>query len=214
MKKIYLILVFSLGFKLIYGSDLPPLLQEVLARDTSYSELSCNVEIDIQIPGIEIPPKEVKLEMKKGEDIRVDGEGILLLPRRGFIGQYQSLLTPSLQAIKMGNRGDTLIYKLVSLDDSTDWVTADVYVTPNEAQVHRIQLTTRNNGSFTIQHYYPDRNTAFPNKTLLYFEASPIKLPLKFLGQTQTDENLFNADNPIKGMVKLTYSNMECKPGK
>ncbi len=209
MKNFLLIILLLSSAWNLRANELPKVLQQVLVRDTSYEHVSCEVKIQIDIPGLTIPEKTVSIEAEKGKELLINGDGILFLPRNGLLGQYKTLLDTPVQTIDMGSKSDTLIYKLVSLSDTSDWITADVYVTSSDALVHKVVLATRNNGTFQIQHVYKNAKLAFPSKTVLLFDAIPIKLPLKFMGQTSGAETLFNADKPLEGKVTLQYFNVD-----
>lgn len=195
----------------LQAQQLPEIFNAILERDTSYIEMNCTVLIQVQLPGLSIPPKEVQLFMKKNEETRVEGDGIMLIPKRGLMGQFYSILQTPCQSITLKDETDTVIYKLVSLEPESDWVTVDFTISKNDALVHHLNVVTRDNGVFEIANFYGDEFPSIPARTTIRFKALPMKLPLRFIAQNTETDQLFNGDEPIDGMVILNYSDIEIK---
>ncbi len=195
----------------VKAQQLPEIFNTLLQRDTAFTELQCKIGIQVQLPGLSMPDKTVSVVMHKNEDIRIEGDGLMLIPRRGLVGQYQAILETPCQAIPLQETPDTLIYKLVSLDPESDWVTVDFTLSASNALVHQMDVVTRENGTFHIHHDYAGETNSFPAKTTISFEALPMKLPLRFIAQNDETNQLFNGDEPIAGKVILTYSDVVVK---
>ena len=196
-------------FRTLVAQDLPPVLQRVLDVDTTYNKLSCTLEIELDIPGLNMPNKEVYLELEKDKKPKIKSKGLILIPKRGLIGQYSDLLNVPSQTILMESKGDTTVYKVVSLDNTTDWVTVDFKVTETDAKIHSQIISTRKNGVYEISHVYGEDQSVFPEMSMIQFEAMPVKLPLKFIGKSTDTGHLFNDDGPISGKVYLYYSELK-----
>jgi len=191
-------------------AQLPEVLTRILKEDTAFYSLSCKLEIEVDVTGLNMPNKEIELSLEKGKKPKIKGKGLIILPKRGILGQYREFLSVPIQAIPMETKGDTSVYKIVSLDNKTDWVTVDLELTESDARVHSLLIATRKNGEFMVYHYYPENLDFFPEKTVIEFEAMPLKLPLKFLGKNAGNEPfLKEQDGPVKGKVNLFYSDIE-----
>ncbi len=190
-----------------YG-DLPEILQRVLGTGSNYQSISCRVEVELDVPGINMPEKEVELFLRKGEKPVIKGEGITILPRHGIIGQYREFLDTECTAILLSEENDTLEYKIVSLDHRSDWVTVDMSLTRADQKIHRMRISTRKNGEFLVSHFYGADFEFFPERTIIAFEAMPLKLPLKFMGKQEGMEFLTENDGPVDGRIILRYSDI------
>lgn len=188
------------------AQELPPIFNSILQRDTSYSEISCKINIQVHLPGLNMPDKEVSLFMSKTEETRIEGDGLMLIPKRGLLGQYQTIIETPCQAIALKETEDTLVYKLVSLDQVSDWVTVDFTISTHDTLVHQLDLVTRDNGVFNVIHTYGEKSFNIPTQSVIRFEALPMKLPLRFIAQNDETDQIFNGDEPIDGEVVLTYS--------
>jgi hypothetical protein len=192
----------------VRANDLPEILQKVLKADTAYLSISCRIDIQLDVPGLSMPEKEIGLTLEKGEKPRIESDGITILPRQGIIGQYREFLDLECQVIPIRENGDTLVYKVVSLERRSDWVTVDLVVTGSDAKIHSMLVSTRKNGEYLIRHWYGFESEPFPERTEISFEAVPLKLPLKFMGRQEGIEFLSDQKGPVTGKVILRYSDI------
>ena len=202
---IFLVQALSLN---VLSQELPEVLRRALENDTVYNKLSCKLKIELDVPGLHMPDKEIDLVLEKGKKPKIKSKGLILLPKRGLIGQYRDFFTSPSQAIPLESVGDTVSFKLVSLDNKTDWVTIDFKLTEKDAKVHSQIISTRKNGVYEISHQYNAENNVFPSLSVIEFEAMPIKLPLKFIGKSSETDHLFKGEGPIDGRVYLHYSDL------
>ena len=188
------------------AEGLPEILQLVLKADTAFESISCKIKIELDVPGLSMPDKEIELKLEKGNKPRIESKGITILPKHGIIGQYREFLEVDSQVIPLGENGDTIVYKVVSLDKKTDWVTVDVAVTQSEAKIQWMLISTRKSGEYLVRHFYSPDIEIFPSQTEVSFEAMPLKLPLKFLGKQEGMEILTDDKGPVTGKILLGYS--------
>lgn len=206
---VFAILLFGLNaFQSAYAQELPDVLKRVLQADTSYNKLTCKLNIKLDVPGLNMPDKEIYLELEKGKKPKIKSKGLILIPKKGLVGQYRDMLNLPSQAILIESKGDTTVYKVVSLDNKSDWVTIDFKVTETDAKVHSQIVSTRKNGVYEITHFYEKSQPVFPVNSIIEFEAMPVKLPLKFIGKSSDSGQLFKGDGPVSGKVYLHYSEM------
>lgn len=190
------------------ANELPELLQTVLKTDTSYQSISCKIDIMLDVPGFNMPEKQVFLTLEQGRRPQIKSEGITILPKHGLIGQYREFLDTDAQAIPIRENGDTVVYKVVSLDHRSDWITVDLVITRSEARIHSMRIATRKSGEYFVRHFYGPQLDLFPEQTEISFEAMPVKLPLKFLGKQEGMEFLTDNEGPVTGRIILTYSDI------
>lgn len=205
-----LFLVFLL--KNVSAQELPEILQKVLQADTAFQSISCKIDIEVNVPGLNMPEKEIEMKLEKGKKPKIKSKGLIILPKRGIIGQYSEFLDLACQTIPIEENGDTIVYKVVSLDKKTDWVTVDVAVTQSDAKVRFLLISTRKNGEYMVRHFYGTASEIFPERTEISFEAMPLKLPLKFMGQQDGMDTLPEGDGPVTGKVILRYSEVTIVP--
>ncbi len=175
-----------------------------------YSELlflKCEVLIQVDVEGMNIPDKKIYVEFMGDQKPKIKGEGISLLPKRGMLDQLRTLLNSSMQAIFLSKRGDNLVYKLVSLDASSDWITADLVFNENSYLIYESVVNTRKFGTFTTKHSYADQ--IYPSRSEVSFDLKKFKLPLKFIGSEKSSSTFQEKDENIKGKISLTYTYLD-----
>jgi len=190
----------------VYAQQLPEILQEVLRTDTAYQSLTCTINIEVDVPGLSMPDKAIELKLEKGKKPKIKGEGITVLPRHGIIGQYREFLEVDCQSIPLREEGDTLVYKVVSLDRKTDWTTVDFILTKTDVKIHSMLISTKKNGEYLVRHFYGQESEYFPDHSEISFEAMPLKLPLKFMGRQERMDLVIEDKGPLTGKVLLAYS--------
>lgn len=167
-------------------------------------DLKCEIRVRIDVEGMVIPEKEVYVEFSKDGKTRVQGKGLSLLPKRGTVEQFKTLLTTPMQAIFLSKRGDYRVYKLVSLDPSADWITADIVLDPEALLIYESVVNTRKHGTFTTLNQYDSGD--YPSRTEVGFEVKKFNLPLKFIGSEQSRESSKDLDMEVIGKVVLEYN--------
>ncbi len=131
------------------------------------ADLKCQIRIHIEVRGMVIPDKEVYVEFGKEGKTRVQGKGLSLLPKRGTVEQFRNLFGTPMQAIFLSKRGALMVYKLVALDPSSDWITADIAFDPESLLVYESVVNTRKHGTFTTVNQYDAGD--YPSRTEVNF---------------------------------------------
>jgi len=169
--------------------------------------LKCNILIQVDVEGMNIPDKKVFVEFRGDEKPKVKGEGLSLLPKKGMVDQFRKLLNSSMQAIFLSKRGHQLVYKLVSLDANSDWITADLVFDESSYLIYESVVNTRKFGTFTSIHRYSDH--IYPDRSEVSFDVKKMKLPLKFIGSEQRTGNFPEKEENVKGKITLTYTYLD-----
>ena len=167
-------------------------------------ELKCEINIKIDVEGMVIPDKQIYVEIVNDQKPIVKGKGLILLPKKGFLGQFNELFTNPLQPIFLSRRGKNVVYKLVSLDSESDWITADIEFGEQSLLIYDATITTRKQGTFYSVHQY--ENGIYPSKSVITFDIKKFKIPLKFIGRSENVPDLEGQDKNVKGMITLFYT--------
>jgi hypothetical protein len=184
-----------------------PYIEALIMQYADSLELNCDVYIELDVEGIVIPPKTINLRFKNGEP-QISGEGIAMLPKKGIVNQFNELLQEEFEAIYLSKRGTKRVYKLVSLDDTSDWITADVEFDELSLLVTEATINTRKFGSFKVTNAY--EGLKYPSKTTINFNLKRFKLPIKFLGRMDATAVNDTGDQEItEGKVYLSYTYLD-----
>ena len=180
-------------------------IDKLINKYSEIIEVKCEVNINIDVDGMMIPDKQVSVEIVKDKAPKIEGKGLTLLPKKGFIGQFKELFDTPLQPIFLSRRGANVVYKLVSLDAKSDWVTADIEFGEQSLLIFSAAITTRKHGTFFTMHEYEDGT--FPKSSLITFDIEKFKIPLKFIGRSE-DIPIVEESNGknTTGRITLTYT--------
>lgn len=201
MRYFFVLLLLPLG--LFAQQD--ALLQEV-TKAYKNNGVQCSVLVHIEVPGLKMPDKNIFVQFKPNQKPVVKGDGMMLVPKKGLIGQFNEVLETKSQIIFLGNTPDTALYKVVSLDPESDWVTADLRICRSDKRIYYMDIFTKEFGSFQVRHRY--KNAMLPVQSIISFEAEALKLPLKFMGRGQAEEIPTDANGKVKGRVILRYTDL------
>jgi hypothetical protein len=204
MRTAFLILLFSLIS--IISSAQPEYLDQLAERYHIENGFKTVVTIHINVPGIIAPPKTVSIFLENGKKPKIKGEGLVLLPKKGFIAQFSEILEIPVHWIFLEREGEYDYYKLVSLEPKSDWVTADVKLFASEPRIEEINITTRKAGEFYITHHYLQMN--YPVKSEINFETDRLNIPLKFMGKSDFS-SVKDSTGKVSGKIILEFEDME-----
>ncbi len=204
MKKTLLILsIFLFSLPLLAQEEVLKQLQE---RYEIPNGLSTEIIVVVDVPGINIPPKEATLTYEVGKPSKIKGDGLLFFPKKGLFEEFKNILNEPHHIIPLGESEFYLRYKLVALNQKSDWITADIDVSKSDPKIEKMMLTTRKNGDFEILHSY--EIGPYPVKTVINFESERFSIPLKFMGKKELiPEELEGKD--VKGTITITYKNLQ-----
>ena len=198
-----LLIVLSSGIHL-YAQ--PEIAKQLKARYEIKNGFKAVIDITIDVPGIIAPPKTIEIYSQKGKPPKIKGEGLILLPKKGFVEQFSELLEIPVHWILLENKGNYQVYKLVSLDPKSDWVTADLKIYTKDPRIEEINLTTRESGVFVINHFYGKGK--YPVRTEINFATDKFSIPLKFLGKSDGSE-VRDTNGKVNGKIILLFTKFE-----
>ncbi len=205
MKPFLYILIGLNFFTLFAQNNLDENINALIDQYTAKPELKCNIIVKIEIEGMHIPDKKIYAEFKKDEKPVIKGEGLALLPKKGTINQFREILSSPLQAIYLSKINNNLVYKLVSLDEKSDWITVDIIFNENTNLIYESTVNTRKFGTFHTVNSYNDQ--IYPSTSIITFDIKKFKIPLKFVGREQSNSAYSdqNDNEEIEGKIILTY---------
>ena len=200
MKKVSLLLLLTiLGF---LAQAQPAIAEQLRNRYAVKNGIDAMVSIRIDIPGITAPTKTVEVYLENGKPPKIKGAGLIILPRKEMINHFSELLSTGVQWIQLGTQGDIRIFKVVSLDPYSDWITADLKVNIKEIRIDEIDMVTRESGTYLMRHTYGNGN--FPDHSEITFSTDKFSIPLKFLGKSDHSK-IRESGGKVKGKITLDF---------
>ena len=204
MKKLlFLLLFFSclcFNAQQIVDEDI----QKLIDKYSVEPVLKCEIVVEINVEGMKIPNKIIYVDFVEGKKPKVKGKGLALIPKKGMINQFKELFTTPLQAIFLNKKENNYTYKLVSLDEKSKWVTADIIFDESTSQIYESIIHTRKQGSFKAVHTYQD--SKYPIKSIITFDVKKFKMPLKFIGRSNKVSDFPDRNENVLGEIILLYT--------
>jgi len=204
MKYLALMIVFLINFQIGAQPQHDETISALIKKYTSKLDLACEIFVQADVEGMHIPDKTILVEFKENGKPKVTGKGLALLPKKGMINQFRELLLSPMQAIYLSKRNDNLVYKLVSLDPNSDWITADIVFDESSLLIYESTITTRKYGAFNTSNVY--ENSMYPSKSVITFNVKKFKVPLKFIGRTLNAADQPELGEEVIGKITLNYT--------
>jgi hypothetical protein len=201
-----LLFLYLFGLLALPAFAQPEIAQKLRDRYEIKNGFKAVVKIQIDVPGIKAPVKTIEVTSAKGDDLKIKGEGLILMPKKGFIEQFSELLNAQVEWIHMKDVGEEQFYKLVSLEAESEWVTADLRINTTDPRIEEINLTTRESGVFQIHYLY--EKGKYPVRTEISFVTEKFSIPLKFMGKSDGSE-LTNTKGKVSGKITLNIISFE-----
>ncbi|MDB4582816.1 hypothetical protein N9164_06665 [Draconibacterium sp.] len=202
----YIVLLFFIVYFFLPVLAQPEIANQLQKRYEIQNGFKSIVKIKLDVPGIVAPEKTIEIYGENGKQMKIKGDGLILLPKRGFVKQFSELLTIPVHWILLENYEDFVIYKLVSLDSKSDWVTADIKIYIPDPRIDEMTLTTRESGVFFIKHFYDSGK--YPIRSEINFVTDKLSIPLKFMGKSDFSE-VKDSTGRVNGNVFLEFTNFE-----
>ncbi|VAV86026.1 Beta-galactosidase [hydrothermal vent metagenome] len=206
MKKLFYIYFIFNAIGLFAQGQNDENIEKLIKKYGVKPEFQCEIVVNIEVEGMSIPNKKIIVDFKKGDKPKVKGEGLALLPKKGTIDQLSTLLTTPLQAIYLSKVKNNLVYKLVSLDQKSDWITADVFFGEDDFIIYKLIVNTRKFGTFYTVNSYEDKSNIYPSKSVITFDIKKFKIPLKFIGRQENVSKKPNKEENVQGKITLYYT--------
>ena len=201
--RIWMIIAFFLGMPMFGQQLIDENIANLIATYTNESQIKCEITVDVQVEGMQVPTKTILVDFEEGKTPKIKGKGLALLPKKGMVNQFQELLNSPFQAIPMGEQNGSLLYKLVSLDEKSQWVTADVVFDKENYRIYEAAINSRKHGFFKAVHSYKD--SKYPSESIIRFNVKKFKLPLRFIGGQRKLVDVPDIDEETEGKILLQY---------
>jgi hypothetical protein len=144
---------------------------------------SAAINLNFQIPGVQLDPITGKVYYKKPSKFRIHSKGIIFLPKQNPYYALQSIRdTNSFTAIPSGteqiNGKNTTVISVIPTIGSDDLILGKFWVEEGTQLVHKAQLTTKTNGTITIEQRFGSfANFGLPDEIKFLVDVAKFKIP-------------------------------------
>lgn len=202
------VMVLFVSGRSVHGQvDAGLLLSDVMKKSQAVKSFEADVDIDVDVDFIRIPVKKGRVFYKAPDKFRFRATGFVLMPKQGLNFTMHEILNSHHAAIYAGEEEGNHKIKIVPLDDKAAFVLATAWVDKQQPRINRLEVTTPNQGNYTLNFVYGQLGYEIPVETRISFEISQIDIPMKFIGNLKVDKK--KAGEKSSGMVTLKYSNFK-----
>ncbi|MEM9328715.1 MAG: hypothetical protein AAGA85_23820 [Bacteroidota bacterium] len=189
------------------AQGIDPNLLKIKSTLDQVEEARATATLSLDVDFIFMPEKTARLHYQKGRPIDYEAEHFIMLPKRGLDFSWDDLFATKFFTVDRGVEempGKVLkVLHVIPTDSKADFALMTLKLDTVHRQIHFADIVTRNDGAFTMEFEYIDRDI-FPVQVVVFFEMERIKLPVQFMGKdVQVDRQALKAPGKKTGKITL-----------
>ncbi len=212
MKRIIGLLFLVTAPAFISAQEIDPDLMKIKKRMDSIAQFSAELQLDLDVPFINMPTKYASMDYKVGKDIQFSSDDFVVLPKRGLDFAFSELFEYSFITVNRGNDfingQEVKVINVIPTDKRSDMALATLYLDVKNARITASEITTKKNGTYNLSIQYENKQDILPNKIEVVFAVEKLKIPLNFMGSdTDIDRKAMRNMDTKTGKIRLKVSN-------
>lgn len=213
MKKLGLILGFACAFYQATAQSPKEIITRVNQQFAKVKDYAADINLNFQIPGINMQPIAGKVFYKTPDKFRVKTKGIAFLPKQNpyyalallkDTAAYTALLSGT---EKVGNATCFVINIIPNKEQ--DLILGKFWIDYKKGVVMKSQLTTKSNGTITVESQYGKLESyALPDKMVFTIDMTKFKVPKAVAVDLNSKrKKTTNESNKSTGTIELVFAN-------
>ncbi len=206
----YIFLLFFFPFLVHAQSNPKQLIEAANQRFAKVISYSAAINLNFQIPGVQLEPINGKVYYKKPTKFRIHSKGIIFLPKQNPYYALQSVRdTNSFTAVPSGseilNGKSTTIISVIPTANSDDLILAKFWIEDARQLIHKVQLTTKTNGTITVEQSFGlFANYGLPDVIKFVVDVAKFKIPKVVAMELNSKSKKTDPENLQKGTGEIT----------
>ncbi len=191
----------------------------VKSRLDSIETFQADLKLHVDVSFIKMPDKEALAVFKKGEDLVIDSEDFVLIPKRGLDLSFSELFEYPFMVVDRGGAEEQspslLAISILPSDNKADFSIANLLLDTEKKRITQAEINTKKDGTYTLNLTYPDNQAILPTKLEISFEMDRIRIPLNFVGSdVSVDRKKMRENDQKTGKIRLDleYRSIEKTP--
>jgi hypothetical protein len=183
MRTLIILVAFLIPFGGIGQKTPKQILEAASQRFGKVQTYSAGINLIFQIPGVQLEPITGKVYYKKPSKFRIHSKGIIFLPKQNPYYALQSIRdTNSFTAVPSGaevlNGKSTTVISVIPTQESDDLILGKFWIEESTQLVHKVQLTTKTNGTITIEQRFGSfAGYGLPDEIKFIVDVAKFKIP-------------------------------------
>tara|TARA_R110002020_G_scaffold462220_1_gene681633 strand:- start:133 stop:795 length:663 start_codon:yes stop_codon:yes gene_type:complete len=214
MKSVLFFLIAVLNISLITGQEIDSDLLDIRERMDSIEKFNANLKLEVDINFINMPVKDAQMKYTKGEDVKFLSEDFVLIPKRGLDLPLNEIFKYPFITLNRGvEMREGKPYKVINVipdDKRADFSIATFLLDTVHKRIKESQITTKKDGSYSLNMSYPNPQNVLPSLIEVSFEMDKVKIPLRYMGKdADVDRKKLRSDEPKTGKIFLYISDYD-----
>ncbi|MDO9547463.1 MAG: hypothetical protein Q7J65_00665 [Candidatus Marinimicrobia bacterium] len=195
------------------------ILKKVQSRLDSISDYSATVNVEVDIPNLRMPDKELRIYYKRPDKFTVKASGFAIIPKIGFMPSQMDFLsenaTIELRSTPDQNESASYILDLHPAESPVDMVTT-IWVNARRWTLEKVLVNAPDMGEsvITIQYgningiWLPETTTVYLNlkRSIPEMRRPSIEYPVGFTGDK-------SGNGPMSGTIKILFKDYRLNQG-
>lgn len=208
----YLLLIFSIITSFSGAAqDVDSDLLLIKSRMDSVASFSAQLQLDLDVPFIQMPTKKATISYKKGKEITFSSEDFVMLPKRGLDFSLNEIFKYPFITVNRGtekvNGKSVKVLTVIPDDPKSSLALATLYLDIKNKRIVASTIITKQDGSFELQMNYKAPKDILPSQVTVSFAMEKLKIPLNFMGSdTKIDRKQLRNSDSKTGKILMVIS--------
>ena len=204
MNKVFRILIVLFLPLNLFSQDASQSIAELMAKMNRITDYSADAVIKSDIPLIKILAVRATIYFKQKDKFRIVSKGIAILPKQGFVDISKILsqmdgYTSIIAGYDNVSNIKAQIITIFPVNDTSDLILAKLWVDTDRDIILKSQITSRSNGTVTIEYSYKTQNEfGLPDSMVFIVDVKKFKIPKG----VATDINRTSSIDEVKKTAK------------
>jgi len=195
------------------------ILKKVQSRMDSITDYSARVNVDVDIPNLRMPAKELQIYYKSPDKFKIKASGFAIVPKIGFLPSQTDLLsknsTIELRSTPEQNDSKSYILDLHPADSLVNMVTS-IWINAKRWTIEKILVNAPDMGESVITIQYVDVNGIWlPETTTVYLNMlrSIPELRRPTVGNPVGFPGGKSGNEPMNGTISIRFKEYRLNQG-
>jgi len=218
-RSVLLMVLLSVWAQAKQPPDPKYILKKVQSRMDSITDYSARVNVDVDIPNLRMPAKELQIYYKSPDKFKIKASGFAIVPKIGFLPSQTDLLsknsTIELRSTPEQNDSKSYILDLHPADSLVNMVTS-IWINAKRWTIEKILVNAPDMGESVITIQYVDVNGIWlPETTTVYLNMlrSIPELRRPTVGNPVGFPGGKSGNEPMNGTISIRFKEYRLNQG-
>ncbi|MGB3774354.1 MAG: hypothetical protein WA951_03785 [Leeuwenhoekiella sp.] len=215
IKMIFTVCFIFFSFSLV-AQEIDEDLLIIKKRMDSIAHFTASLQLDLDVAFINMPTKYATLSYDAGEQVTIDSDDFMMLPKRGLDFSFSEIFEYPFVTLNRGTKvtkGKKLkIVNVIPEEGTSNLALATLYLDTVSARIAESKITTKKEGTYEMRFIYADEKTILPAEVEVLFAVEKLKIPLNFMGgDTKIDRKKMREMDRKTGKITLKLTDYSVK---